>query len=59
MPLTATDVTRSCNRRPVLAGVTFTLQPGERALLLIDALLDRLGIAHRAHACLSAKMACR
>ncbi len=34
MHLTATDLAKSCDRRPVLTGVTFTLQPGERALLL-------------------------
>lgn len=34
MQLTATDLAKSYDRRPVLTGVTFTLQPGERALLL-------------------------
>jgi ABC-type lipoprotein export system ATPase subunit len=34
MLLTATDLAKSYDRRPVLTGVTFTLQPGERALLL-------------------------
>jgi ABC-type lipoprotein export system ATPase subunit len=34
MQLTAIDLATSYDRRPVLTGVTFTLQPGERALLL-------------------------
>jgi ABC-type lipoprotein export system ATPase subunit len=34
LPLTATDLGKSYDGRPVLAGVTFTLAPGERALLL-------------------------
>jgi putative ABC transport system ATP-binding protein len=34
MQLAATDLAKSYDRRPVLTGVTFTLQPGERALLL-------------------------
>lgn len=34
MQLTATDLAKSYDRRPVLTGVTFRLQPGERALLL-------------------------
>ncbi len=33
MQLTATSLAKSYDRRPVLTGVTFTLQPGERALL--------------------------
>jgi ABC-type lipoprotein export system ATPase subunit len=34
LPLTATDLGKSYDGRPVLAGVSFTLAPGERALLL-------------------------
>lgn len=34
LPLTATDLGKSYAGRPVLAGVSFTLAPGERALLL-------------------------
>jgi ABC-type lipoprotein export system ATPase subunit len=34
LPLTATDLAKSYDGRPVLAGVSFTLGPGERALLL-------------------------
>jgi ABC-type lipoprotein export system ATPase subunit len=34
MQLTATDLAKSYDCRPVLTGVTFTLQPGEQALLL-------------------------